>query len=319
LNRLKYVILIGLLAIFLFSIFATPKTGFAQENRTGGETWVNHTKASLQMDSFWVIITVTVKNKADRPYYFKIGQAYHDHLFPENETIKWVIDWTDPPAVKMAKSRFPELGGDYGWEIDPGETKTVSFKLHAVGDFGDELSYITPANEDPTYYWPLVSEPGLYTSWFLPNELETLNTDLKILNWTGTFGFSLKNIDYEPVYGIVRAPIVPSNSKLTYSDPKATFIDYESVQGAYVAAWDVAIPGRSYSDFVYTYQWPAGGEEGYSYYGTPLKSNFSAAAGEYLGGNKTTTVPSRETGIPWGPFIIGALVTVAAIAYTRLH
>jgi len=164
LNRLKYVILIGLLAIFLFSIFATPKTGFAQENRTGGETWVNHTKASLQMDSFWVIITVTVKNKADRPYYFKIGQAYHDHLFPENETIKWVIDWTDPPKVKMAKSRFPELDGDYGWEIDPGQTRTVSFKLHAVGDFGDELSYITPVNEDPTYYWPLVSEPGLYTS-----------------------------------------------------------------------------------------------------------------------------------------------------------
>lgn len=32
-NRLKYVILIGLLAIFLFSIFATSKTGFAQENK----------------------------------------------------------------------------------------------------------------------------------------------------------------------------------------------------------------------------------------------------------------------------------------------
>lgn len=208
-DKLKYVLLTGLIALFLFSIFATSETGFAQENKTGGETWVNHTKASLKMDSLWVIITVTVKNKADRPYYFKIGQAYHDHLM-ENETIKWLIEWTDPPAVKMAKSRFPELGGDYGWEIDPGQTRTVKFKLKATGPFGDELSYISRAGEDPTYYWPLVSEPGLYTSWFLPNELETLNTDLKIVNWTGTFGFSLYNVDYEPVYGIVRAPIVPS-------------------------------------------------------------------------------------------------------------
>jgi len=274
---------------------------------------VNHTKASLKMDSLWVVITVTIKNKADRPYYFKIGQAYHDHL---DDTIKWIIDWTDPPAVKMAKSRFPELGGDYGWEIDPGQTRTVSFKLKAVGPFGDELSYITRAGEDQTYYWPLVSEPGLDTSWFLPNELETLNPDLKIVKWTGKFGFSLYNVDNEPVYGIVRAPIVPSNSKLTYSDPKATFIDYESVPGANVAAWDVAIPGRSYSNFVYTYEWPAGAGEGYSYYGTPLKSNFSAAAGEYAGNR---TVPGRETGAPWGPLLIGALVTVAAIAYTRLH
>lgn len=316
-DKLKYVLLTGLIALFLFSIFATSETGFAQENKTGGETWVNHTKASLKMDSLWVIITVTVKNKADRPYYFKIGQAYHDHLM-ENETIKWLIEWTDPPAVKMAKSRFPELGGDHGWEIDPGQTRTVKFKLKATGPFGDELSYISRAGEDPTYYWPLVSEPGLYTSWFLPNELETLNTDLKIVNWTGTFGFSLYNVDYEPVYGIVRAPIVPSNSKLIYSDPKATFIDYESVPGAYVAAWDVAMPGRSYSYFEYTYQWPAGGGEGYSYYGTPLKSNFGAAGGEY-GGNRTTTVPGRETGAPWGPLIIGGLVTVAALAYTRLR
>lgn len=300
-------LLVGLITIFLFSIVATPETDFAQQNRTGGETWVNHTKASLQMDSLWVIITVTVKNKADRPYYFKIGQAYHDHLVPENYTIKWTIEWTDPPAVKMAKSRFPELGGDYGWEIDPGQTRTVSFNITKL---------FSRAGEDQTYYWPLVSEPGLGTSWFLPNELETLNPDLKIVKWTGTFGFSLKNIDYEPVYGIVRAPIVPSNSKLTYSSPKATFIDYESVPGAYVAAWDVAMPGRSYSDFVYTYEWPAGAGEGYSYYGTPLKSNFRAAAGEYAG---NMTVPSRGTGAVWGPLLIGALVTVAAIAYTRLR
>ncbi|MDI9623662.1 MAG: hypothetical protein QFX38_02100 [Methanothermobacter sp.] len=268
------------------------------------------------MDSLWVIIKVTVKNKANRPYYFKIGQAYQDHL-AINDTIKWTIEWTDPPAVKMAKSRFPELGGDYGWEIDPGQTRTVSFELKATGPFGDKLSYLYPAGEDPTYYWPLVSEPGLYTSWFMPNELETLNPDLKIVKWTGTFGFSLKNIDNDWVYGIVRAPIVPSNSKLTYSYPKVDFIDYESVPGAYVAAWDVALPGRSYSNFEYTYEWPAGAGEGYSYYGTPLKSNLRAAAGEYPS-NKTTTVPGGETGAPWGPLLIGVLVTVAAIAYTRL-
>ena len=51
-SRLGY-ILVGLITIFLFSTLAAPETNFAQQNKTGGETWVNHTKASLKMDSLW--------------------------------------------------------------------------------------------------------------------------------------------------------------------------------------------------------------------------------------------------------------------------
>ena len=34
----------------------------------------------------------------------------------------------------------PELGGDYGWSIQPGETKTVSFKVNASGYMGESPS-----------------------------------------------------------------------------------------------------------------------------------------------------------------------------------
>jgi hypothetical protein len=70
-----------------------------------------------------------------------MSQVYQGSL-TDNSTIKWLIDWTDPTAVKMVKSRSPELGGDYGWPIKAGETKTVSFKLRATGLMGGIPTYI---------------------------------------------------------------------------------------------------------------------------------------------------------------------------------
>ncbi|MGZ7118443.1 MAG: hypothetical protein ACXVH2_01945 [Methanobacterium sp.] len=71
-------------------------------------------------------ITVKIKNNQDHVQYFKISQKYTDHL---TSPMSWIIEWTDPPALKMIDSISPELGGDYGWKIQPGETKTVRFKL----------------------------------------------------------------------------------------------------------------------------------------------------------------------------------------------
>ena len=52
--------------------------------------------------------------------------------------------------------------------------------------------------------------------------------------------------------GIIRAPIVPIDSKLTYSNPKATFTDKDLVMNGKIAAWDVTI-GAGAGRMVYLY------------------------------------------------------------------
>ena len=88
-------------------------------------------------------------------------------------------------------------------------------------------------------------------------KIEYLNPNLYLVSWKGHFCFWIKNQDTTrpQVSGIVRAPIVPIDSNLTYSNPQVTYIDKE-LPWANTAAWDVVIsPGQS-QHYSYTYQWP---------------------------------------------------------------
>jgi len=299
----------AILTIFIISVMGVSDTGSAAK-----QTWVKEKPeaTSFRLKDLTAVITVRIKNNDNNVQYFKIGQVYQGSL-SENSTIRWLIQWTDPAAVKMVKSRTPQLGGDYGWKIKPGETKTVSFGLQATGDMGEIPSYIINVESDDSNYWPLINEPGLMASWFMPNEIEVLNPSLDLKYWKGTFGFTLVNLDEETVSGIVRAPIAPANSKLIYSSPKA-FVDDDLFVGTQVAAWDVTMEPETSQRFVYTYEWPA-----------KVSGNGSTGSGYYppgtLSGSTGSSTPSTsgaKTGAPYGPLVIGVLVTAAAVAYTRI-
>lgn len=294
--------------ILIISIFAFSGI-MSSEVASGAETWVSEdpSATSYKISHLTATIKVTIKNTNDHVQYFKISQVYQGSL-ADNSTLQWDIDWTNPQAVKMVKSRSPELGGDYGWPIKAGETKTVCFKLNAVGSMGGIPSYIVNMDSTNKTYWPLINEPGLLGSWFTPNELEVLNPTLDIKKWTGTFHFRVTNVDDQKVYGIVRAPIAPVNSKLTSSDPDA-FIDDETVVSTGIAAWNVVMEPDTYKDFSYTYVWPK----------TSSSSSTAQAGSQTLttSTGSDPSVPSKETGVPYGLFIVGTLVTVAGVAYAR--
>ncbi|MBU4535552.1 MAG: hypothetical protein KKF16_06980 [Euryarchaeota archaeon] len=280
----------------------------------GSEVWVqeNPEATSYKFSDLSAEILVTIKNNNDHVQYFKISHAYQGSLAEmENNTILWVIDWTSPAAVKMVKSRYPELGGDYGWKIQPGETKSVCFKLSAVGQMGQIPSYIIRADSDQGTYWPLVPEPGLMASWFVPNELEILNPNLDILRWKGNFSFRLTNVDSTRVSGIVRAPIVPVDSKLTYSNPRATFLDDELAVDTQIASWDVVMEPGASRVFNYVYEWPMGRTSSST---TQGRSSSIPTAGAQ---ENTTSVPTRDTGVPYGLFVVGALVAGAGVVYAK--
>jgi hypothetical protein len=277
----------------------------------GTEAWPGEepTATSFLFNDLTATIHVTVKNNNNHVVYFKMSQEYQGSLL-EGENISWVTDWTNPEAVKMVKSKYPALGGDYGWKIQPGETKTVSFKQHAVGAFGDISSYIVNVDADNTTYWPLVNEPGLMASWFMPNELEILNPGLDIKKWTGTFTFTLTNVDSVEASGIVRGPIIPSASKLIDSDPQVTYIDKETAVNTNIAAWDVTMASGASRSFSYTYEWPS----------STSGNGSTARAGSKsisTSGENETTIPSQKTGVPYGLFVVGALVAAAGIGYAR--
>lgn len=279
---------------------------------SGAETWVSEDPAatSYKISDLTATIAVTVKNTNNHVQYFKMSHVYQGSL-SEGSTINWSIAGTKPTAVKMVKSRSPELGGDYGWPIKAGETKTVCFQLNAVGKMGGIPTYIAKEGSDEGNYWPLINEPGLLGSWFQPNELEILNPSLDIKKWKGTFTFRLTNYDDQKVYGIVRAPVVPTNSKLVYSSPKA-FVDSKTAVNTNIAAWNVVMAPDASERFVYTYVYPISSSSSSSVAKTPsLCCPKSSAA------SSTKSVPSKETGVPYGLFIVGALVTVAGIGYAR--
>lgn len=280
------------------------------DNVAYGETWVKSNQTSVRMSGLTTTIHVTIKNNKDHVQYFKISQVYTGSLV-DNSTIKWLIDWTDPAASKMVDSVSPDLGGDYGWKIQPGETKTVSFKLNAYGQMGEIGSYIFYAGAVDNKYWPLLPDPGLMASWFTPSEIEMLNPDLDLKSWKGTFSFLLTNIDSSTVSGIVRAPIVPTDSKLTYSNPKATFADKDMVMNGKVASWDVTLGAGAGEWFTYTYEWPSGSSSsnGQGTYSSQIPTTNASTT--------TSSIPNKETGLPYGLFVIGGVLAAGGLVYSR--
>jgi hypothetical protein len=208
--------------------------------------------------------------------------------------------------VKMAKNINPE--GDLGWEIDAGQTRDITFKLVSTST----PFYIAMGSETNNTFWPIINEPGLMSSWFLPNEIEYLNTNLKIQLWQGRFCFWIKNFQTTGprVEGIVRAPIVPMDSNLTASDPTVDFIS-EMNPSANTAAWDVTLyPGQT-KHYSYTYQWPNGTSV------TPVNRQTSDQLKTQNTAKNPVSVPTKTTGVPYGLFVVGGIVIAAGIVYAR--
>lgn len=273
------------------------------------EAWIQAEESSVYFSGLTTTIQVRVRNNADHIHYFKISNIYKGSL-AEGSQIQWVLVWSSPHAVKMVDAVNPQLGGDMGWKINPGETKDISFKLNAVGPMGDIPSYIFNSAAGENKYWPLIPDPGIINSWFVPNEIEYLNPDLDLQYWKGTFSFLLTNAKTCRVYGIVRAPIVPVDAKLTYSDPKA-FINQNFLMS--VAAWDVNMGAGASRWFTYTYEWPLGSSP--STTGTFSSSTYSTPKASAT--TKTSSVPTKETGVPTGLFVIGGILAAGGLIYAR--
>ncbi|MGB9937735.1 MAG: hypothetical protein ACPK7O_08425 [Methanobacterium sp.] len=294
--------------IVLLAILGISCTGISNEVYGAG-TWVKENQSSVGFSQLTATIHIRVKNTADHVQYFKISQKYTDSL---DTPVNWTIDWTDPAASKMVDAVSPELGGDYGWKVNPGETKEVCFKINAYGKFGEIPTYITNKAAVDNIYWPSIPDQGIMASWFQPNELEVLNPTLDLKYWKGTFTFVLTNFDTQTVSGIIRAPIVPTDSKLIYSNPKATFTDKDLVMNGGIAAWDITIGAGASESFTYTYEWPSASSSSSStghgtYSASVPKSNATSAS----------SVPTKETGLPYGLFVIGGILAAGGVVYSR--
>jgi len=278
------------------------------------QAWVSEQDSEVKFTYLESTITVTIKNNNDHVEYFKISQKYTGTLdTTTGSPIYWTVAWTDPCALKMIKYMSDVDEDDFGWKIQPGETKTVSFKVVAYNINSSFPNYIRQPGENNSF-WPLLNEPGLQASWFLPNEIEYLNPSLKLESWKGHFCFWIKNTDTTrpKVSGIVRAPIVPIDSNLTYSNPPVTYVD-KQVSWANTAAWDVLLyPGQS-KHFSYTYKWPMNsgssskGSAGSATYNIPT----TAAA------TTNASVPTSETGVPFGLFVVGAVIIAGGVTYAK--
>lgn len=299
------VLLFSVLGVFTFAnSLAVVSAG---NDSPGGQTWVAYNESNVKMTDLTATIKVTIKNTADHVQYFKISQVYTGSL--QNGTIKFVVDWTNPQAERMIDPSSSDLGGDYGWAIQAGETKTVSFKVSATGLMGNEPSWIANAGAVDNTYWPLVPDMGLYSSWFMPNEIETLNPTLDLKSWCGTFTFTAENYADYSVAGIIRGPIIPTDSKLTYSDPTVTFQDKDITLNTKIAAWNIHLsPGES-EGFTYTYEWPSGSSSGN---GNGNNNLFPVSSA-----NNTTTVPTKNTGVPYGLLGIAVLIVGAGLGYAK--
>jgi len=293
--------------LFTFSIFLG-----ASWAATDQQAWVQETDSALKFTYLEAVIHVKIKNNNDHVEYFKISQQYYQ----TTPAINWTIKWTNPAAVKMAK--YINTPGDYGWKIEPGQTKDVSFKLVALAPNGGPLSlypaYIARNSSIPNQFWPILNEPGLTATWFFPNEIEYLNPNLDLVSWRGKFCFWIKNMDNTGprVEGIVRAPIVPIDSKLVFSNPKVTYLDDE-LPWADTAAWDVTLYPGQQKHYSYTYYWPEN-VTGHSTgkYKSPSVSTKSNAQ------DTATTVPTAGTGVPYALFAVGAIIVGSGVVYAKL-
>jgi hypothetical protein len=148
------IVLVAVLGIF---------SGNINDNIVYGanQTWVKG-QSSVGISGLTATIHVHIKNNGKNVQYFKISQNYTagGQL---NESVSWVVDWTNPEASKMIKTTS---GGDWGWKINPGETKEVTFKIDADNAFGPIPAYINNKEAVDNIYWPLINEPGLFASWF---------------------------------------------------------------------------------------------------------------------------------------------------------
>lgn len=297
--------------IFLFT--AVSSVGAANDPFKDQQFWANDTASEARFTYLEATITLTLKNNNDHVEYFKISQRYNQTGPP----IFWRVAWTNPCALKMIKYQTTDIDSDdLGWKIQPGETKTVSFKT---------VAYPYPTSMVPTYikrntemnnsFWPILNEPGLTATWFLPNEIEYLNPSLDLVSWKGHFCFWIKNFDYNrpKVSGIVRAPIVPIDSKLTYSNPQVTYVDKE-LAWADTAAWDVLLyPGQS-KHFSYTYQWPTSSSSDYGVSGGSSSYNIPRTAAAKTSASVPTT---SETGVPFALFIVAAIGIAGGVTYAK--
>lgn len=298
--------------IVLMAILGISCSDITDQNMVYGanETWVKEQQSSAYISGLTATIHVHIKNNGKNVQYFKISQNYTGTL---NESVPWIVDWTSPSASKMIKSMSPELGGDWGWKINPGETKEVTFKIHAIGRLGEIPSYISNAEAVDNIYWPLLNEPGLFASWFWPNEIETLNPTLDMKYWKGTFDFNLVNYGYTTVSGIIRGPIIPTNSKLVSATPKSnSFNDKNIYLNTNTVAWDVTIaPGEANAQhFQYVYEWPDPNSNTSST-GTYMYNIPKTAA------STTSSIPTAETGLPYSLFIVGGIIAVGGVVYAR--
>ena len=285
----------------------------------GASTWVKYNQSNVGLSNLVATITVTIKNKGNHVEYFKISNVYQGSL-ADNSTIKWVVYDTNPSAVRMVDAVSPELGGDWGWKVQPGQTKTVSFTVYALGTMGVDTS----GNSDPGYivnegatdsiYWPIIPDPGIDASWFQPNEIEILNPNLDLKSWKGTFTFKLTNARNYKISGIIRAPVVPTDSKLVYSNPPVTYKDKNLVLDGSVATWDVTLGKYGTEWFTYIYYWPYSGS---SSSGTGKYTSASVQTANAASDN--TSASTKNTGIPYLPFAIGGILAAGGLAYARLR
>ena len=284
----------------------------------GEDTYIPYNQSNVGLFGLTTTITLTIKNNENHEDYFKISNVYTGSL-TDNSTIKWIIDSTSPSAKQMVDAVNPQLGGDWGWKLNAGQTKTVSFTMHAVGDMGIDAqtdnAVIVNEGAAPNIYWPIVPDPGIYSSWFQPNEIETLNPQFDLKSWKGRFSFMLHGRENfaGTVSGIIRAPIVPVGSALTYSNPKVTYKDNSIVMGGSIAAWDVTIgTGQNKGPYTYTYVWPDTGSNstGTGTYTSPTVSAASTA-------NTPSTTGTKQTGVPYVPFAVGGLLAAGGLVYAR--
>jgi hypothetical protein len=201
---------------------------------------------------------------------------------------------------------------DYGWAIPKDSKKSVYFSLKANNLLGKstKASYIINGKSVNETDWPLLNEPGLIASWFNPDGLHMLNPTLDVVSWTGKFTFNVKNTAEQKVSGIVRAPIVPVDSKLVAQSPaKGKFIDDETMPSADTAAWDVTLGANEVRAFSYTYHYPVKHDTvGPEKKSTTVKTEKS---------KKDTKVPTKKTGLPVGLLAIGALAAVGGVGYAK--
>ena len=104
---------------------------------------------------------------------------------------------------------------------------------------------------------------------------------------------------------------MPINSKLIAQSPsEGKFIDDESAAATQTAAWDVTLGEGKSRAFSYTYHYP---------YNLNNVSTQKVSANIKTENNtkSTTAVPTKNTGIPIGLLVVGALAAAGGVGYSK--